>query len=232
MKNILKNALWKIIETYFDGQHLKRLVRHQIESYNHFIQNQIINTIEMFNPVKIVGDYNEILNKHELEINIVFSNFHIFRPQIHENNGATKLMFPLEARLRNFTYSSTMTIDVNIEIRHYYGDDLDKYETFYKKLPGIHIGKMPVMLKSKVCILSQYKHFNTDITGECYFDAGGYFVINGSEKTVLGQERAAENRVYCFNIKKGNTKWKWKAEIKSIPDKKCISPKQIYIIQQ
>ena len=73
MKNILKNALWKIIETYFDGQHLKRLVRHQIESYNHFIQNQIINTIEMFNPVKIVGDYNEILNKHELEINIVFS---------------------------------------------------------------------------------------------------------------------------------------------------------------
>ena len=33
-------------------------------------------------------------------------------------------------------------------------------------------------------------------------DAGGYFIINGSEKTVFGQERAAENRIYCFDRKK------------------------------
>ena len=62
-----------------------------------------------------------------------------------------------------------------------------------------------------------------------YFDAGGYFIINGSEKTVLGQERAAENQVYCFNVKKSN-KWSWMAEIKSVPDYKCISPKQINMI--
>ena len=70
-----KELTWKIIESYFKGKHLERLVRHQIESYNHFIHHQIQNTIDMFNPVKIVGDYNETLNKHELEINIVFSNF-------------------------------------------------------------------------------------------------------------------------------------------------------------
>jgi len=57
-------------------------------------------------------------------------------------------------------------------------------------------------------------------------DAGGYFVIKGSEKTVLGQERAAENRIYCFDGK-NTTKWNWFAEIKSVPDFKCISPKQI-----
>ena len=68
---------------------------------------------------------------------------------------------------------------------------------------------------------------DTDSTGECKFDAGGYFIINGSEKTVLGQERAAENRVYCFNISKNSTKYTWMAEIKSVPDFKCISPKQI-----
>ncbi|MEE9573985.1 MAG: hypothetical protein V3W20_13100, partial [Candidatus Neomarinimicrobiota bacterium] len=68
-----------------------------------------------------------------------------------------------------------------------------------------------------------------DITGECRFDAGGYFIINGSEKTIIPQERAAENKVYCFNIKKNNNKWSWLAEIKSIPDFKCISPKQINI---
>jgi DNA-directed RNA polymerase II subunit RPB2 len=57
-------------------------------------------------------------------------------------------------------------------------------------------------------------------------DCGGYFIIKGSEKTVIGQERAAENRVYCFDGK-SSTKWSWYAEIKSIPDFKCISPKQI-----
>ena len=28
---------WEIIESYFQGQHLQRLVRHQLESYNNFI---------------------------------------------------------------------------------------------------------------------------------------------------------------------------------------------------
>ena len=39
---------WKIIGSYFEGQHLQRLVRHQIESYNDFVNNQIQRTIEMF----------------------------------------------------------------------------------------------------------------------------------------------------------------------------------------
>jgi DNA-directed RNA polymerase II subunit RPB2 len=83
------------------------------------------------------------------------------------------------------------------------------------------------MLKSNICVLNQYKYVDNRRTGECKYDAGGYFIINGSEKTVLGQERAAENRVYCFNISKNDTKYTWKAEIKSVPDFKCISPKQI-----
>ena len=86
------------------------------------------------------------------------------------------------------------------------------------------------MIKSSICVLTQNNHLNADITGECRFDAGGYFIINGSEKTVIAQERAAENRVMCFNIKKNNNKWAWLAEIKSIPDFKCISPKQINIM--
>jgi DNA-directed RNA polymerase II subunit RPB2 len=83
------------------------------------------------------------------------------------------------------------------------------------------------MLKSSICILEQYKHISPNVNGECRLDSGGYFIVNGSEKVCLGQERAAENRVQCFNISKNNTKWNWLAEIKSVPDFKCISPKQI-----
>ena len=86
---------------------------------------------------------------------------------------------------------------------------------------------MPIMLKSSICVLKQYNHLSPEITGECSMDGGGYFIINGSEKTCLGQERAAENNIMCFCIKKNNNKWSWLSEVKSIPDDKCISPKQI-----
>ena len=220
---------WHIIESYFKGQHLERLVRHQLESYNNFVGYQIIKTIEMFNPVHIVSkqDFDPVSKKHSLEIYVTFENFQIYRPQIHENNGAIKLMFPQEARLRNFTYASAMTIDINIKYIIRSGANLDNMQTFYKTIPKVHIGKLPIMLKSNICVLNQYKHFENTQTGECKFDSGGYFIINGSEKTVLGQERAAENRVYCFNVSKNNTKYTWIAEIKSVPDFKCISPKQI-----
>jgi DNA-directed RNA polymerase II subunit RPB2 len=220
---------WDVIESYFKGQHLDRLVRHQLESYNNFVGYQIIKTIEMFNPVHIASeqDYDAKSGKYALEIFITFENFHIYRPQIHENNGAIKLMFPQEARLRNFTYASAMTIDINIKYVIRNGENLENAQTIYKTLPKIHIGKLPIMLKSSICVLNQYKHVENVHTGECKYDAGGYFIINGSEKTVLGQERAAENRVYCFNISKNQPKYTWSAEIKSVPDFKCISPKQI-----
>ena len=223
---------FNIIESYFKGQQLERFVRHQLESYNNFVGYQITKTIEMFNPVHIASeqDYDAASKKYALEIFITFENFNIYRPQIHENNGAIKLMFPQEARLRNFTYAASTTIDINIKYIIRNGPNLENTQIIYKTIPRVHIGKLPIMLKSNICVLNQYKHFDNTQTGECKFDAGGYFIINGSEKTVLGQERAAENRVYCFNVEKNDTKYLWKAEIKSVPDFKCISPKQISML--
>lgn len=220
---------FSIINLYYKEDPLKRLVRHQLESYNKFVSEQIIKTIEMFNPVRIVSeqDYDTVSKHYSLEIFITFENFKIYRPQIQENNGSTKLMFPQDARLLNFTYASAMTIDLNIKFVVRNGEHLENSQILYKTIPKIHIGKLPIMLKSEICILTQYKHIDHSITGECKYDAGGYFIINGSEKTVIGQERTAENRIYCFNISKNSTKYTWSAEIKSIPDFKCISPKQI-----
>jgi len=220
---------WDIIGSYFKGHHLKQLVRHQIESYNDFVTYQIQRTIDMFNPVHVHSDhdYNKTLNKYNLELFINFDNFNIYRPQIHENNGATKLMFPQEARLRNFTYASNMTVDINIKYIIRNGETLENVQSIHKKLPKIQIGKLPIMLRSNICVLNQYVHIDNNISGECKMDPGGYFIINGSEKTCLAQERAAENQVYCFDISKNNSKWSMMAEIKSVPDWKCISPKQI-----
>ena len=219
---------YKIIESYFANQYLDRLVRHQIESYNHFISFQIQRTIQMFNPVTIHSENDFVAehNQYFLEIQLSFENFKLYPPQIHENNGATKLMLPQEARLRNFTYASTMTVDLHIQYIVRNTEKMDTPKIIKKVLPKINIGKMPIMIKSAICVLTQNKHIDTTLTGECSMDCGGYFIVKGSEKTVLGQERAAENRVYCFDGK-NTTKWNWFAEIKSVPDFKCISPKQI-----
>ena len=219
---------FQIIQSYFEGQHLDRLVRHQIESYNHFINNQVQRTIDMFNPVTVRSE-NDFVEEHKLymlEVFIYFDNFKLYPPQIHENNGATKLMLPQEAKLRNFTYASTMTVDIRLEYVIRNTEAMDQPRIVKKLLPKINIGKMPIMLKSSICVLTQNKHIHPAYTGECTMDCGGYFIIKGSEKTVLGQERAAENRIYCFDGK-NTTKWDYFAEIKSIPDNKCISPKQI-----
>ena len=233
-QNLINDSVahWPIIESYFDKEHLQQLVRHQLESYNDFIGRQIPETINMFNPATIVSDhdFDKKSGKYALEISVTFENFGIYRPQIHENNGATKLMFPQEARLRNFTYASSMTVNMNIKYIVRTGEMLENIQTIYKVLPKIHIGKIPIMLRSSVCVLTHYKHMPAEITGECKMDPGGYFIINGSEKTCLGQERAAENSIFCFNITKNNSKWSYIAEIKSIPDWKCISPKQIAIM--
>ena len=232
---------WTIIGSYFEGKHLEQLVRHQIESYNDMINVQLKRTVDMFNPVKIASeqDYDKITRKYRLEVEVNFTNLYLSRPQIHENTGATKILFPQEARLRNFTYASMMTVDMNVKYivrgssttttttENGGGGGGEPIAIHHKVFPKIQIGKMPIMLKSCICVLTQHSHLDHNVTGECPYDAGGYFIINGSEKTVLGQERAAENKVLCYNVAKNNNKWRYIAEIKSIPDSKCISPKQI-----
>ena len=120
-----------------------------------------------------------------------------------------------------------MTLDMNIKYIVRTGNNLESEQTFYKKLPNIHIGKLPIMLRSSICVLEQYRHVSHKVSGECYMDPGGYFIINGSEKTCLGQEKAADNKIFCFISSKNNVKWSHFAEIKCVPDWKCISPKQI-----
>tara|TARA_Y100000389_G_scaffold186488_1_gene206888 strand:- start:1258 stop:4818 length:3561 start_codon:yes stop_codon:yes gene_type:complete len=235
MKEIINEKLneneipWNVIESYFRDHHLKQLVKHQIESYNYFVNTQIQNTIEMFNPVHICSEYDYIkeFDLYRLEIFINFKNFSIHRPQIYENNGSTKILLPQEARLRNFTYSGSMTIDFNIKYIVRNGDNYNNILRYEKTLKNINIGKLPIMLRSDICILNQYKDIDYNKSGECKMDPGAYFIINGSEKTCLGQERAAENQIYCYNVSKNSTKWSWSAEIKCIPDWKCISPKQL-----
>jgi DNA-directed RNA polymerase beta subunit len=151
---------WVLIESYFRNQHLKQLIRHQIENFNYMVNSQLEQTIAMFNPIRICSehDYIKEQNLHRLVAHVTLENFNIHRPQVYENNGATKIMFPQEARLRNFTYAGAMTVDLNIKYTVRNGENYKNTQIYNKVLKNIHIGKLPIMLQSDICVLSQYNH--------------------------------------------------------------------------
>lgn len=62
----------------------------------------------------------------------------------------------------------------------------------------VFVGKLPVMVKSHICHLSNESDDNLFLVNECPYDQGGYFVINGSEKVLIAQERSAANIVQVF----------------------------------
>jgi len=77
MEHYNETDSWSVIESYFKNTHLQQLVKHQVDSYNDFVQNQLIKTIEMFNPliIKSPHDYLPEYKKYRLEVEINFVEF-------------------------------------------------------------------------------------------------------------------------------------------------------------
>lgn len=88
-----------------------------------------------------------------------------------------------------------------------------KTATVYK----VNFGKIPVMVGSKYCNLSKQGVHPVQVS-ECEVDMGGYFIVNGNEKVIIGQERIAENKIFVFNKQKQNKGREYEAEVRSISD--------------
>ena len=218
---------WDVIRAFFQNSNSTQLIRHQIDSYNDFILNKIPNIIGQFNPVTICHDYNPEKNCYNYELYVKFGKSYLGKPQIVENNGSTKIMFPNEARKRNLSYSSSLYIDVSFKLCF---NDNNTLKTLYsKKFKKIVIGKIPIMLKSKFCMLTIHSDKKMEDHQECKYDTGGYFIINGSEKVIISQECVAPNKILVFESSKKSTKYSDVVEIKATPNNKFTTPKSISI---
>ena len=156
--------------------------------------------------------------EHEYEIVLTFEKISIRKPTIFENNGAIHPMFPNDARMRNLTYASPLNVDVKVETTFVDNTKNGIRETKARIFPNVHLGKIPVMVGSKYCLLHDQKHINPQLMGECAEDIGGYFIIQGGERTIISMERMSENRPFVFRNGRGNPKEKEIVEIK------CIGP--------
>lgn len=70
------------------------------------------------------------------------------------------------------------------------------------------------MVKSKFCALNDLTEAEIISKGECPYDQGGYFIVNGGEKVVVAQEKMACNFVYVFH-NKPQSLYTWEVEIRS-----------------
>ena len=212
--NYYKNT-FDVIDNILYQRNTNELVNHQHSSYKQFIDKNLNDIIQQFNPRKIYFNYDANANKHKTEVHIEFLNFNLGSPTIHENDGSFKVMTPEIAKLRNLSYSAALTLNIKLTriVRtssnlHYNAITNEPIETFDQEdiktefFNNINFGKIPIMVLGSNCILNKTDATTMEQNGECPYDLGGYFIIGGNEKVIISQERIAENDAFVFNNQK------------------------------
>jgi len=212
-KFIWDKDTWKMLDQYF-GQK-KVLAHNQLNSYNDFIDNIIPSLIKNHNPIVVGSQWDPITEKFKIRYEVEFAGQpYMSRPQINEGSGSIRNLYPNEARLRGLSYSAYMYLDVT---HRYYENDVLQEEKKETQIPF----KLPCMLHSKYCYLETSEAESLKQMGECPYDMGGYFIINGSEKVIISQERPVDNKVLCFKQKEGGSaKFDEVVEVRSTIDQR------------
>ncbi|XP_024532582.1 DNA-directed RNA polymerase II subunit RPB2 [Selaginella moellendorffii] len=216
-EEITQEDAWAVISAYFEE---KGLVRQQLDSFDEFIQNTMQEIVDESSEIEIKPEsqHNPGRNNEysgETTFKIKFGQIYLSKPMMTESDGETATLFPKAARLRNLTYSAPLYADI-IKYVTRKGEDGEE-DTEQEELPKVFIGKVPIMLRSSYCTL--YQNSDKDLTelGECPYDQGGYFIINGSEKVLIAQEKMSTNHVYVFKKRQPN-KYAYVAEVRSMAE--------------
>jgi DNA-directed RNA polymerase subunit B len=161
-------------------------VRFQIDSFNDFIDNRL---------QKIIDEIGEI--KPEVpeigELTIKFGKVSVGKPCVKEAEGGVRDILPMEARLRDFSYTAPVYIETTPIV--------NKVE---QEPVSVLLAEMPIMIKSKICPLSKMNREELEKNGEDPDDAGGYFIINGTERVLVLIEEIAQNRMILSKQNLGN----------------------------
>lgn len=204
--DIWQEACWIVISSYFDE---KGLVRQQLDSFDEFIQMSVQRIVEESQQIELEAEPS--FREQELEpptkYQLKFEQIYLSKPTHWEKDGERKPMSPNEARLRNLTYSAPLYVDVTKTVIR------ANQEPETELNSKIYIGKIPIMLRSTYCVLSGLTDRDLTELNECPLDPGGYFIINGSEKVLIAQEKMATNTVYVFQKK--DSKYAYTCEIRS-----------------
>jgi DNA-directed RNA polymerase subunit B len=188
--SISKEDTHLLLKTFFND---KGLVRQHLDSYNEFIDHGLQEVVDEVGEIPI--EVPESPYKVKLgQIWVIDPQSRITGPYVTEVDGTKHEIYPMEARLRNLAYAAPIALEMTPII------DGREQDTEL-----VYIGNIPVMLKSKLCFLSQLSKEELIAAGEDPDDAGGYFVVNGSERVIVAMEDLAPNRVIVDIDDKGTS---------------------------
>jgi len=218
------DELWRVIDYYFGSA---GLVSHQLKSFDWFMTYALQSVVDQHYDLVIHLASQSYDSEEERKCYIFsFRQVSVSRPTVVDMDGTEAAMFPQMARLRNLSYSSNITIDLVQEEYVYtnesgvdsmnHADDVRQaaelvHTETYSRIP---LCKLPIMIRSEYCWLSKGGQLADTGRGECQYDQGGYFIINGMERCLVAQERMANNFVYTFKMAEYSRNL-WCTEIRS-----------------
>jgi len=224
-KKGMEDATFEFLGRFFRQNHMATL---QIESFDYFLKHRINRTIDE-DPEICVN-----INKDEA-YRVSFGQVHVDKPYILDENRTIRHIYPNEARLRDLTYSSVVSVDVEAEMFRRDETTGEMVGCGVRQHPRMPICRLPIMVGSSACNLSDLTENDRLSKGECKFDRGGYFIIRGKERVIVAQERINYNMVFVFEPKP-STKNVISAEVRSMSDEtghsvfvqmKILSTKQV-----
>lgn len=127
------------------------------------------------------------------DLKIKLGEFKIGVPSVKEADGSVRNILPQEARIRNLTYAAPMFIEMTPVLNNIESEPLT-----------VNFGDMPIMVKSKICPLSNMSREELIEVGEDPDDPGGYFIVNGTERILVLVEEIASNRMIAAKVSTGN----------------------------
>lgn len=208
---------WDVIDKFLSDP--KFLIENQINSYDELIMKTIPGLFKHHSPIVVGKNWDEESNKYLDRYELHFDHVYISKPLQHNNINGYQPLYPNEARLRDLTYSGPVFIDYH-QVVYKDGQIIDVESE--QKVP---IWKMPIMINSKMCYLNNATLEERKMMGECPYDYGGYFIINGSEKVIIAQERQADNNLMIYKAQSKH-KYTYYAEILSTIDQRYFPIKQ------
>eukprot|EP00271_Cylindrocystis_brebissonii_P022832 TRINITY_DN8941_c0_g1_i2.p1 TRINITY_DN8941_c0_g1~~TRINITY_DN8941_c0_g1_i2.p1 ORF type:complete len:1189 (+),score=261.50 TRINITY_DN8941_c0_g1_i2:389-3955(+) len=226
-EEITQNDAWAVISAYFQE---KGLVRQQLDSFNEFIQDTMQDIVDESSTIEVRPEAqhnpNNPVDLAEASYKIQFGQVYLAKPNMTESDGETATLFPKAARIRGLTYSAPLYVDITKKVIKKTEDGLEEMEE--DRVDKVFIGKIPIMLFSNYCNLHNNSQRDLMLLGECPFDQGGYFIINGSEKVLIAQEKMSTNHVYVFQKRQPN-KYAYTCEVRSMAEKQNRPPSTVFI---
>lgn len=182
----------KILDTLLDNYES----RHHLDSYNHFVDKGITDTLNKINPILVKNEYDEKSKKYKYESKIFVGgkdgkSIYFSVPSLHIPGKEADILYPNKARLINESYSCVFSADIHIEtIIHKDSGPEKDIQVLEKQILN---RRFPIMLKSKLCALAGTNSRELLFHGECANEKGGYFIIDGNEKVLVSIEKAGFN---------------------------------------